>query len=227
MLISAFFEDGFTDLLLGHLLFPIILAVILIIGITIVIRIGSKQGKIQRRTARMLADDSAANSVRLKKIDPSYFFVPNVDELPFKEYSDEDIKKPQGTYLWQKKALDASAKKMLHFDEEYSNTELKKMFGAANLEFVARYEENFTNYIHTLRNWAQALINDGFKDDAQKVLEFAAKAGSEVSQTYIMLADIYAEKNDNQALQSLKNTLATRRIPAKDAAITHIEKYLF
>ncbi|MCL2752880.1 MAG: hypothetical protein FWE44_01880, partial [Defluviitaleaceae bacterium] len=64
------------------------------------------------------------------------------------------------------------------------------------------------------------------QDDAQKVLEFAIEAGSEISQTYILLSDIYAAQRNTRALIALKNTLDTRNMPGKKTALDHIETLL-
>jgi hypothetical protein len=222
--IAAFLNEGFGNNLLRNLLVGIVPLVVLALFFMIALRFAGRPGKTRLKAEKMLAQDEAANHVRGQDISEEMFYLADINALPVREYTDEEKKRPHPCFLWQKKVLNIHQKKMLRFDRPYTNVELKHMFGVANLEFVARYEENFTNYIHTLRHWAEALLAADMQDDARTVLETAISAGSETSQTYTLLADIYAKTNDKRNLESLRNTIIQRDFPGKQIALDHINK---
>jgi len=226
MPILAFFEEGFSDLLFSRLMWGIIPVVVLVLIVMLIVRIVDRRNKSHDNIGNMLAEDEKANMVRMKKIGEDHFYRPDISQLPIKEYSETEIAADDPIYIWQKKVLSAADKKMMHFEQDYTNIDLKNMFGAAALEFIARYEENFTNFTHALRHWAQALINESHLDEAKKVLEFAVEAGSEISQTYTMLADIYAAHGSTMSIKALKNTLVARNMPGKATAQEYLNKYL-
>ena len=225
---EGFFTPEAGDIFVRTVLRGVIPVLALVLLFVLAMRIAEKrsQSKSLEKTEKMLAEDEAANATRLKDIADDFYYVPNLSALPVRKYSDEEMARPHPCYMWQKKILDIHEKKMLRFDKQYTNVELKYMFGAANLEFVARYEENFTNFIHTMRNWAEALLAADMQDDALLVLKASVDAGSEASQSYTLLADIYASLGETKKLADLKKLVEQRNLPGKKIAISHIEKLL-
>lgn len=120
---------------------------------------------------------------------------------------------------------DLSTKKVLNLGNQ-TNTELKLKYGAANLEELSEYEQNFTTLCTTLVSYAECLLKLGFCNEAQTVLEFGISCGSDHSQNYRMLADIYAEQNLAIKLQDLLAKANELNSPMKQAIISHIEKAL-
>jgi tetratricopeptide (TPR) repeat protein len=220
----AIFDEGFADNLFARLLIGIAPILVLVVLFTIALRLASRRSKIQRKTDQMLADEEAANLTRLKEISEDFFYTPDLSELPIKEYPAGEAEKGNAVYSRQKKVMDTSEKKMIRFGQNLSNVELKTMFGVSNLEFVARYEENFTNFIHALRHWAEALMAADQIEDAKKVLEAANGAGSEISQTYTLLADIYAAQNDGYKLKELLALTEQSPLAQKEPVINHIKQ---
>lgn len=205
------------------------LAPILILALFVIlmIRLSNRKGNEKMQyTAEMLKENDEANNARARNVEDELLFSIIMEDLPLREYTKEEQEGLNPAYMWQNKVIQAASKKMLHFDSPKTNVELKQMFGRANLEFVARYEENFVNFIHAMRHWAEALLAEDKKDDAQKVLEIAVESGSEVSQTYNLLADIYAEANKGGKLKTLKELAENRSLPGKAIVLNHIEKLL-
>jgi hypothetical protein len=229
--VAGFFGEGFGNKLLQYLLAGALPLLVFLAVFMIAMRFAGRGDKTRRKIEKMLALDEAANRTRVHEIDTGLFYEADFSALPVREYNDEEMARPHPCYLWQKKVLSIYGKKMLRFDRSYSNIELKHMFGVANLEFVARYEENFMNYIHALRHWAEALLAFGassgdsvMADDARVILEIANDAGSEVSQTYTILADIYVSLGLAQELEGLRNTIINRNFPGKQIALDYINK---
>ncbi|MCL2235234.1 MAG: hypothetical protein FWB98_02200 [Defluviitaleaceae bacterium] len=220
-------NGDFTGTLLSRVaigLTPILVLVLLFLIMSRMVK--RRNDEKRRQSEQMIAEDDEANNARPQEVDVELFFHVNIDDLPLREYSKEEEDKPHSPCMWQGKVLKAAEKKMLHFDSPKTNVELKQMFGRANLEFVANYEENFTNFIHAMRHWAEALLSYDQKEDARTVLEIAVESGSEISQTYTLLADIYAGDADKEKLTALKTLVEERKLPGKQVALGHIEKLL-
>ena len=224
----AIFDGAFTENLMQNVLRGIVPIVVLVVVVTIAFKIAERKrmDKVRQNTQDMIDADDAANSARHRDIGEEFFYTASLSTLPVAQYSDEDMKKPVATYMWQMKVVKAAEKQMLHFDKQYSNVELKQMFGTSNLDNVAKYEENFSNFIHAMRYWAEALIAADKHKEAQKVLEESVKAGSELSQSYTLLADIYHRSNNLHALKQLLSTAQASAMPGKNIAIKHIEALL-
>jgi len=222
------FDGVFADNLMRNVLRGIVPILVLVVVIAVALKIAERKrmDKARQNTQDMINEDDAANSARNRDISEEFYYAPKLSDLPVAQYSDEDMRKPVPTYMWQAKVVAAAEKKMLRFDRQYSNVELKQMIGPANLENVAKYEENFTNFIHAMRHWAEALINTGQQADAQRVLEESIKAGSELSQSYTLLADIYYETGKSEPLKELLAAAQASTMPGKNIAIKHIDELL-
>lgn len=72
-----------------------------------------------------------------------------------------------------------------------SNTDLKMEYGAANLNLLTEYDQNFTELVTTLQTWAKTLYDAGYMSEAAAVLEFAVRIHSDISACYYLLARIY------------------------------------
>ena len=75
-----------------------------------------------------------------------------------------------------------------------SNTDLKLEYGTANITVLSQYDQNYTALVCGLQKWGQGLYDRGHFEDAAKVLEFAVKTRSDITQTYRLLADLYRTK---------------------------------
>lgn len=84
-----------------------------------------------------------------------------------------------------------------------SNTELKLRYGAPNIDLLTQYDQNYTLLVRTLQQWAQELYDAGFKDEACQMLEFSVSTGSDISNTYRLLCQIYKEQHTPEKIGSL------------------------
>jgi hypothetical protein len=217
-------NTDFAGNLMQNVLRGVVPILVLVVVVTIALKIAEKKrmDKVRQNSQNMIDADDASNYARHRDIGKEFFYTPGLSNLPLAQYSDDDMKKPVPPYMWQAKVVAAAEKQMLRFDRQYSNVELKQMFGPANLDNVAKYEENFSNFIHAMRYWAEALINSGRLSEAQKVLEQSVKAGSELSQSYTLLADIYKGSDNITGLKKLLAIVEKSSMPGKNIAIKHI-----
>ncbi len=95
-----------------------------------------------------------------------------------------------------------SDKKILNLSS-HTNTELKLMYGAANLDVLTSYDYNYMMLIRTLSRLAQVLFDLGRKTDAREAALTSIKLGSDIRAVYILLAKIYAESNDVDRIDGL------------------------
>jgi hypothetical protein len=148
-----------------------------------------------------------ANSARRKDIDPSLFFVPDLNSRP--------AARP-GSKAYAR-VVSQAGQRMLKFETPLSNTELKLAYGPSQLEDIAFMEENFSRFIRALLEWAEELIEAGINSDALRILEYTLDLGSEYLKSYTLTADCYAKDARADSLNELI-TLAERR-PFKDESI--------
>lgn len=84
-----------------------------------------------------------------------------------------------------------------------NNTELKLRYGAPNIELLSTYDQNYTLLVRTLQQWAQALYDAGYINEACQLLEFSISTGTDVSATYRLLCEIYIRQNTPEKIGSL------------------------
>ena len=214
------FESVFVNVV--SMLLPILLVIVLIFFIARVVSRRSSRD-LRQKASRMVSEYDEANMARAKSVGAELFYSVDMAALPIREYGDD---KPVGPSLWQEKVVKAAAKKMINFDRAYSNSELKQMFGAVNLEQVAGYEENFSSFIHSMRHWAQALIDSGDLPAARMVLEESVRARAESSATYTLLAKLYHDMGDTASLKGLHDDISNSDMPSKNMVLKNIAEYL-
>jgi hypothetical protein len=144
--------------------------------------------------SRFLEEEEAANSVRKKEIDAELFFTPDLSALPPIPDSDpHQIKR-------------CATRTMIRFDVHMTNLELKKLYGPAQMDIIAQYEENFSEYLKALTKWAVALSDenfDGNQVDVMTILEKVITMGGEYRDAYKLAADICEARNDKSGLENL------------------------
>ncbi len=142
-----------------------------------------------------LSDEVEANFSRKKSIEPEFFYIPNIAGLPVNN-----------------KVIELSEKKMLRFPERLGNTELKRRYGLANLEFITEYEENLQKYVRALLQLAEKFISEKDYTNGEAVLNECINAGSDLSKVYMLLADIYVQTDNKPKLESLKENVSSSHI---------------
>ena len=108
---------------------------------------------------------------------------------------------------YKKDLSELSEKKILNLTG-YTNTELKKLYGAPNINLLTEYDENFTRLARTLNGLGLLLKDTHFSDEAKQVLSFAVSCGSDITATYTQLALLCKKSGDDETLRSLQNQAA-------------------
>jgi predicted Zn-dependent protease len=88
-----------------------------------------------------------------------------------------------------------------------TNTDLKLEYGAANLEALTGFDDNFTEFARTVPVYAKELIEAGQTAEAQELLELAVSYQADISAIYTTLADLYQQAGQGARIQSLVETV--------------------
>lgn len=109
----------------------------------------------------------------------------------------------------------------------YSNTDLKLEYGTANITALTEYDQNYTLLVRTLQKWADILLEEGYADDAETVMEFAISTHTDISRTYYKLAEIYASRIETERIQNLIEIARSLRSSNKNLIVRTLqESYL-
>lgn len=137
-----------------------------------------------------------ANSVRRADISNLDYIEIPFDFLPVEKAEKEGCKDQVLSLknLSQKKIINLSA---------YTNTELKLMYGPANLDSLSQYDSNFTELIKLLNKIGETLIDNNQSSLAKVFLEYAISIGSDISSTYVNLGNIYIQDKETEKLNQL------------------------
>ena len=136
-----------------------------------------------------------ANFARAKPLTDLDFITIDTDALPLTRLTDDPA------------VQDAAARIRALVPEKIvnltgmSNTELKLRYGAANLETLSHYDQNFTALVTALQKWAHALLDAAASageedartlwEDARTLLEYAVSVGTDIAASYRDLAALY------------------------------------
>ena len=140
-----------------------------------------------------------ANQTRRQDIsDLPYITIP-LEKFPIGILENDTIKECENILS------ELSEKRILNLGTQ-TNTDLKLAYGSANLSSLTEYEQNFTTLCQTLVTYASALLSEEQPSSAQTVLEYGISIGSDVSQNFLLLADIYKSQG---AVGKIEELIAT------------------
>lgn len=106
-----------------------------------------------------------------------------------------------------------------------SNTDLKLQYGAPNIELLMRYDQNYTTLACTLQKWAQRLYENGYTAEAKQVLEFALSTNTDVSNSYRLLASIYASEGANDKITALMDKAQNLKSGSKNIIVRILQEF--
>lgn len=140
--------------------------------------------------------ESEANSVRRKPIDHlDYVKIP--DNLYF------DLL-PDNTELPNIKiTIDGLRSDKILNLTGYTNTDLKFMYGTANITELSEYDQNYTTLVTTLQKWADILLDEDYEKEAVNIMEFLVSTNADIGRTYRMLGKYYLKNGKISEFESL------------------------
>ena len=143
-----------------------------------------------------LEQESRANSVRKADISALPYVEIPLDELPL------DALSACGYSALAEELRALASVKILNLSM-FTNTELKLMYGPANLTALSDCDDAYTSLIMLLNKIGASLLEADRPDDAEKFLSFAISIGSDITTSYTMLATLYAKKHDINRIDRL------------------------
>lgn len=196
--------------------FPSTLACILVFVFWLTYEL--KKGS-QKKEKSFLERDAEANSVRKKPLDTLHYITIPTESLPFFSGIDEKLTSCQETIqmLSEKPIVNLSS---------ITNVDLKMEYGAANLPTLTQYDQNFTILARTLLQWGTRLHELGYRKEAIQVLSFGIDCQTDARGNYILLAQLYKQEGNTDAILHLIQVAETLRTSQKEGICGELKTYL-
>jgi hypothetical protein len=161
--------------------------------------------------------ERAANNVRRKPLDDLPYVIIPLDQLPMNILTDRhDIRE------CAEQIQNLAGQKIANFTG-YTNTDLKLMYGAANLTLLTEYDQNYTLLVRTLQKWADLLLKSGYIREGRQIMEYAVGIGTDVSKTYFELASLYQAEGENEQIGKLIETAQNLQSVSRRYILKHLE----
>ena len=197
--------------------FPI-LPFFLIFLIWLTFRIKSLDAKQEKQQKDFWDRERAANITPAKDISNLRYITIPIEKFPLNFTDDPKVLEIEN------ELQELSTHKLLNLTGK-SNTDLKLEYGVPNFETMTKIGEDFDRLCVLLNSYAKILKEAGLHNDALEVLEFAVGIGSDISETYTLLADYYRENGQDQKLEFLKSKVSSSEMILKDSILKKIDSY--
>ncbi|NLM14100.1 MAG: hypothetical protein GX209_10185 [Epulopiscium sp.] len=206
---------------------PFFLSLFILFIVFYNIKLRKVSKEITNSRKNFLEKEREAMFVRKKSLDNLEYISVSLEDLPVLKEEELFSDAEKQAYHHQKSAFTLASKPMLNLSG-ISNTDLKFQYGPANLETLMNYEHNYENLLNALLNWGKYLKEANRIEDAIAVLEKAVLIGSDLSQNYILLSDLYNETKQKDKLLKLKELIENRQKqnPILKKVLQHIEHIL-
>ena len=195
-----------------------IFATIAVISAFIWFYMGMTNKKVRFDTESFWERERRANSTRKQPLDLLPYITVPLETLPFIESTENETLKG-----CQDQILFLSGQKIVNLTG-ISNTDLKLQYGVANLNALSDYDQNCTILIRTLHSWSKELCSLGLKEDAIRVLEFAIACKTDIKGSYLLLADLYTERQEYEKIESLIETAESLNCLMKDSIVAQLKE---
>lgn len=197
--------------------FPI-LPFFLIFLIWLAFRLKSLDAKQEKQQADFWAKERAANATPAKDISNLRYITIPIEKFPLNFSDDEKVLEIEN------ELQELSTHRLLNLNGK-SNADLKLEYGVPNFDTMAQIGEDFDRVCVLLNSYAKILKEAGLHNDAVSVLEFSVGVGTDISESYTMLADYYRERSQNEKLEFLKEKVASSDMLLKDSILKKIDPY--
>lgn len=222
-----------TTYILNTIFFFIMFSLCLLVARSVIMSRNSDNNDSKKLWER----EAEANSVRKQDISKLNYILLPIDKLPMQSLLDIGEHKlyDELSAFASIKALNLSA---------YTNTELKLLYGPANLEELSRYDDNFTSLIRLLHKAGTLLSNandsidvndtcsipqpNGALPESSQInaaiafLEYAVSIGSDISGTYELLGTLYKQTENNYAFDKLIISASKVTSLSKDVTLSKL-----
>jgi hypothetical protein len=189
---------------------PIFFGLFVIFLIFFNLKIQLHERKRKQSTTEFLEREHKSNFVRKKSLESMNYISPSLDDLPLLSAEHTRSLEEKKAYNKQLQVQALVSQPMLDLKGK-SNTDLKLEYGTSNLERLIQYEQNYQRFLFSLLEWAKALQEANRINDAIQVLEKGVEIGSDLSQNYTLLAELYETTNQQQKILPLEEILKQKQ----------------
>lgn len=160
-----------------------------------------------------------ANNTRRKSLEHLNYITIPFDALPMDTMAEE------GTVSECQQTLRSLSDSPIVNFTGLTNTDLKLMYGAPNIDLLMRYDQNYTTLACTLQKWADKLYVEGYVAEARQILEFSISTNTDVGNTYRLLASIYKAEGDADGIARLKACAEQLTPVAKNRIVRILQEF--
>ena len=194
--------------------FPI-LPFFLLFLILLAIRLHTLYAKQEQQEAEFWAKERQANITPAKDISNLRYITIPIEKFPLNFSTEEKVVEIEN------ELKELSTHRLLNLTG-ISNTDLKLTYGVPNFETMSQIGEDFDRTCVLLNKYAQALMEKERYDDVITVLEFAVCVGTDISESYTLLAKCYKIKEMDSKLDFLKAQVEQSKLLLKDSILQKI-----
>ncbi len=188
----------------------------------------SRNSKLQKKSETAFwMEENAANNIRKQSLDGlDYVSFSSAALLPETLLDSSSCKtlmeEPRVRELTDSlKALEE--KKIVNLNY-ITNTELKTTYGVANLPLLTEYDQNYTDLITLLQEYASLLAKKGYTLPALTVLETAFGAKTDITASYSLAASLYRKQGRMDKIEKLLSLAEELDSPRKNAIVRTLRK---
>lgn len=194
--------------------FPI-LPFFLLFLVLLAIRLNYLKAKRQQQEDEFWAKEREAKITPAKDISNLRYITIPIEKFPLNFSTDEKVIEIEN------ELKELSTHRLLNLIG-VTNTELKITYGTPNFETMSKIGDDFDRMCVLLNKYSEALYEADRIDDVISVLEFAVGVGTDVSESYTLLAKCYRAKEMNEKLDMLKNQVEQSRLLLKESILHKI-----
>lgn len=162
-----------------------------------------RHDRLQQETSENFWErEQKSNFVRRKDISGLPYINIPFEHFSIGAFSDSQLSELESslTALKDKKILNLTGQ---------TNTDLKLLYGPANLTALTECDQNFNDMLQLFNQYVNRLIELNHLEAAIPVLEFCVDVGSDISSHYTILADYYKNTHQSEKLKSLHEKATT------------------
>ena len=195
--------------------FPILPFFLLFI-VLLTLRIKSLDAKQAKEQADFWDKEKAANTTPAKDISNLRYITIPIEKFPLNFSNDEKV------IELENELKEISTHKLLNLTG-ISNTDLKLTYGVPNFDTMSQIGEDFDKACILLNSYGKVLFEAGRDEDAKNVLEFAVGVGTDISESYTMLADYYKKNSQKEKLSFLREQVSNSNSMLKNSILNKID----
>lgn len=173
----------------------------------------------EKKKASYWEKEAQANSTRRQSLDNLNYIT-----IPFENLPTDVLKDDETVQEYILTLQDLAESPIVNFTG-ITNTDLKLQYGAPNIDLLMRYDQNYTTLACTLQKWAEKLHENGYITETKRVLEFALSTDTDVSNSYRLLASIYASEGNTEGIISLKDKAQNLKSGTKNIIARMLQEY--